>query len=49
VTNRQALDQAVAVARTHGADQVEIQRWSDSQGRLAEFREFVRALQQTDG
>jgi len=47
--DRQALDQAVAVARTHGADQVEIQRWSDSEGRLAEFREFVRALQQTDG
>ena len=43
--DRQALDQAVAVARKHGADQVEIQRWSESEGRLAEFREFLRALQ----
>jgi hypothetical protein len=46
--DRQALDQAVAVARTHDVDRHEVQRWSESEGRLAEFREFVRALERHD-
>jgi hypothetical protein len=46
--DRQALDQAVAVARAHPVDLDAIRRWSESEGQLAEFREFVRTLGQTE-
>lgn len=43
--DRQALDQAVAVARAQAVDLGEIQNWSADEGRAAEHQEFLRALE----
>jgi hypothetical protein len=43
--DRQALDQAVAVARAHRVDQDQIRGWSEAEGRLEAFHEFVRSLE----
>ena len=40
--DRQALDQAVAVARAHPVDLEAIRHWSRAEGRQPEFDEFVR-------
>lgn len=42
--DRQALDQAVAVARAQSVDLDEVRRWSIAEGRALEHEEFVRAL-----
>ena len=42
--DRQALDQALAVAQAHQIDIDEVRRWSVAEGRLLEFQEFARSL-----
>jgi len=43
--DRQALDQAVAVAAGHEIDLAEIQRWSTAEGKEAACLEFLGALE----
>jgi hypothetical protein len=42
--DRQALDQAVAVAQGHQVDLDEVRRWSEAEDRRTEFDEFLRLL-----
>lgn len=46
--DRQAFDQAVAVALAHRVDHDAVARWSEAEGRLTEFRDFVRTLEQAE-
>jgi hypothetical protein len=45
--DRQALDQAVALARAHPIDLEAVGRWSRAEGRRVEFDEFVQAYSQS--
>lgn len=42
--DRQALDQAVAVASAHPVDLEEVRRWSVAEGKKPGHQEFIRAL-----
>ena len=43
--DRQALDQAIAVARAHPIDLDAVRRWSQVEGQDAAFDEFARSYQ----
>lgn len=47
--DRQALDQAVAVAAAHDVDLTDIQRWSAAEGQDALYAEFRVALARSPG
>jgi hypothetical protein len=44
--DRQALDQAIAVARIHPIDLDAVRRWSQAEGQDASFDEFARICEQ---
>ena len=45
--DRQALDQAIAVARVHPIDLDAVRRWSKAEGQDVAFEEFARNCEQT--
>jgi len=45
--DRQALDQAIAVARAHPIDLDAVRRWSQAEGQDVAFDEFARNCEQT--
>lgn len=45
--DRQSLETAVAIARHHKVDLETIKRWSESEGALPDFDEFVSRLDET--
>ncbi len=45
--DRQSLTTALAIARRHEIDLAAIRRWSQSEGAVARFDEFVRELQRS--
>ena len=47
--DRQALDQAVAVAGSQDVDIDAVRRWSNAEGQGERFAEFLRAIRRSSG